>query len=266
MRQVPLIVCVGGADTGRAPIMAALLRRMLDAAAREMRIESAGVLGHDGAPAQVEARDALAVLGLDLGQHEARSLGDKLARAASLLLTPDSGTLLVLRARLGEGGPPMASLAELAGTQRDIPDPFRMQVGAWLSYAREMEALLRAALPRIVALLDEARPAEGATQAQQDREGPAALTRLLAALREFPELFDWTPTRLRIEREIELVAGSALGPPYVALLRALLAMTPSPPTAGQAAALYDAGTRYTRGPSQDDLNTLSALIARWPFL
>ena len=31
------------------------------------------------------------------------------------------------------------TLGELANRKRDVPDPFRMQMGAWLTYARELD-------------------------------------------------------------------------------------------------------------------------------
>jgi protein-tyrosine phosphatase len=271
MREMPLLLCVGGADTGRAPMMAALLGRRLAEAGHHARVESAGVLGHDGAPAEVEARDAMAALGLDISAHRARSLGPELVSEAALLLTPDRGTTLALRARL-EGGlaasSQLASLAELAGYQRDIPDPFRMQVGAWLTYAREIDTLLYAALPRIIALAGLG--GDGAlhpfAEGPRAGGGGAALERLLAALAEFPELFDWPRTRSRIEQELAQTAREGIGPAYAALIRALLALTPATPTPGQLAALREAGARLQRGPTPEELGALSGLVARWPTL
>src|SRR5262245_50512815 len=144
------ILLVGGADTGRAPMAATLLRRLMGAG---VAIESAGVLGHDGDPAEIEARDTMAHMGLDISAHQARSITDELAAAATLLLAVDRGTELVLRARFPGAAGRIRTLGELAGRQRDIPDPFRMQIGAWITYAREIEELLKAGLPRIAELL-----------------------------------------------------------------------------------------------------------------
>ncbi len=94
------ILIVGAADTGRAPIAAALLQRLLDTQYPGARAESAGVLGHDGDPAEVEARDTMLHMGIDLSGHRARSVDDALAAAAALLLAIDSGTALVLRGRV----------------------------------------------------------------------------------------------------------------------------------------------------------------------
>src|SRR6476659_10152638 len=148
-----MILLGGAADTGRAPMAAALLRRLLNARSDDWAVESCGVLGHDGAVAEVEARDTMVHMGLDIAEHLARSLDDDLAARAALIITIDRGTALVVRARFPAAAARTYSLGELAGRARDIPDPFRMQIGAWMTYAREIEGMLQAALPRIVGLM-----------------------------------------------------------------------------------------------------------------
>lgn len=46
------------------------------------------------------------------------------------------------------------TLGSLAGRERDIPDPFRMQIGAWISYAREIETLLSEGIERLITLVE----------------------------------------------------------------------------------------------------------------
>jgi protein-tyrosine-phosphatase len=155
------ILLIGGADTARAPMAAALLRRLLDQQGYDWGVGSAGVLGHDGDPAEIEARETMAHMNLSVDEHLARSLTDDLVGGAALLLAIDNGTALVLRARFPSAAARTHTLGALAGRQRDIPDPFRMQIGAWITYAREIAALLEAALPRIVELMpttDDRRP------------------------------------------------------------------------------------------------------------
>ena len=67
-----IILLSGAADTGRAPMAAALLRRLLEARPYDWAVESCGVLGHDGAEAQSEARDTMVHMGLDIAEHAAR--------------------------------------------------------------------------------------------------------------------------------------------------------------------------------------------------
>ncbi|RRR75322.1 MAG: low molecular weight phosphatase family protein [Candidatus Viridilinea halotolerans] len=145
------ILIVGAADTGRAPMTVALLQRHLAQRGLSYPVASAGILGHDDAPAETEARAALLVLGLDLSAHCARSLTEELVAQAELLIAIDSGVARVVRARFP--GALVYSLGELAERARDIPDPFRMQVGAWLQYANEIDAMLKAGMPRMLGLL-----------------------------------------------------------------------------------------------------------------
>src|SRR5262249_43261449 len=141
------ILLVGAADTRRAPMAAALLRRLLDARQYAWAVESCGVLGHDGAEAEIEARDTMVHMGLDIAEHQARSIEDELVARTALIVTIDRGTALVVRARFPDVAERTYSLGELAGRPRDIPDPFRMQIGAWMTYAREIESMLEPPLP-----------------------------------------------------------------------------------------------------------------------
>jgi protein-tyrosine-phosphatase len=176
------ILLVGAADTGRAPMAAALLRRLLDARQSAWAVESCGVLGHDGAAAEVEARDTMVHLGLDIGEHQARSIDDQLAASAGLLVTVDRGTALVVRARFPASAARTYSLGELAGRARDIPDPFRMQIGAWMTYAREIETMLQSALPRI----DELMPTEDGGRRTEDGGRTMTASRLAPRASRLP--------------------------------------------------------------------------------
>jgi protein-tyrosine-phosphatase len=282
--EPPLILIIGAADTGRAPMAAALLRRLLAQRGLEWRVASAGVVGHDDEPAQPEARDAIAMLNLDISQHLARSLSAELAEAAQVLLAIDSGVARVLQARHPEA--PAVSLGELAGRRRDIPDPFRMQVGAWVSYAREIEDLLSAGLDRLVALVQGGPPPppeEAAASAQPDpppqADPPAAeprraaverCARVLTMLIEMPGVVDWAGASRQMAAELPTM-GAPLSPqdlsrPYAAIVQAMLGLTPQAPTPGQAARLRDALSALRAPISADDLSAISAGLASYPQL
>jgi protein-tyrosine phosphatase len=291
-----LILLVGGSDTGRAPMAAALLRRLLAAQGQPALVESAGVLGHDGDPAEIEARDTMAHMGLDIGEHQARSITDQLVADAALLVAIDNGTALVLRARFPTAVAPIHSLGELAGRPRDIPDPFRMQIGAWITYAKEIEALLKAALPRILELLPEPTNDQRPTTNDQRRgtknkeqrtknDGPRTtdqeageraaaagrIEQLLQFAVQMPGVVDWAAARLRIEPDLAAIAAAPHGTgdlvaAYVGLLRAALALLPAAPSPGQLAALHKAAARLSGPIDQPDLNDLSAQLALLPGL
>lgn len=267
------ILLIGGADTGRAPMAAALLQRLLAARGYAWSVGSAGVLGHDGAPAEREARDTMAHMGLDIHSHEARSLSPDLAEQAALLIALDRGAALVLRSRFAEAQERIHTLGELAEQPRDIPDPFRMQIGAWMTYAREIEALLIAALPRIIALSGAPQiPPQPAGDAQPPARGAAAgrIARILALADEMPDVVDWAAARGQIGAELERIAADPRDPSdlalaYVGLLRAALALTATPGPA-QRAALREATDRLDAPIAQADLDRLAAQLARWNAL
>jgi protein-tyrosine phosphatase len=282
------ILLVGAADTGRAPMAAALLRRLLDAREHDWSVESCGVLGHDGADAEVEARDTMVHMGLDIAEHQARSIDDELAARAALIVTMDRGTALVVRARFPGSAARTHSLGELAGRSRDIPDPFRMQIGAWMTYAREIEAMLEAALPRVAELM----PVEDERRKTKD-QGPSAIPaasnrastsetelraseagrikQLLYVAATMPGVVDWAVARPNIEAALTPIAAAPHGPgdliaAYAGLLRAALALLPSPPTPGQLAALQRAAEHLPQPIGQAELNELSGQIASLPGL
>ena len=214
------ILIVGGADTSRAPMAAALLGRLLAQHAPGCRVGSAGVLGHDDDPAETEARDTMVLMGLDISGHRARSVHEALIDEALLVIGIDSGTTRVLLGRFPDAAARITLLGDLAGRRRDIPDPFRMQIGAWLSYARELEEMLKTALPQLLRYMPpELRTApEQPTSASAGRsaavtpETPAekssrrsvALERLGLLLRvaaELPSVIDWSAARSRNSTE-----------------------------------------------------------------
>lgn len=267
-----MILLVGAADTGRAPIAAALLRRQLGALPAAAMVESAGVLGHDGDPAEPEARDTMLHMGLDIAAHRARSVDDDLAAQAALLIAIDSGTALVLRERFPDVSARIATLGELAGRKRDVPDPFRMQIGAWLTYAREIDELLRAALPRIGALLGTtltAAPARSPASprvAENRRSAAGRIVQLAQLAAQMPDVVDWAAARGRLEGDLATIAAAPadaadLVAGYVGLLRAMLAMLPANPSPGQIALLDQAAGRLGEPIDQPALNELAAGLA-----
>ena len=286
----PFVLIVGAADTGRAPMAVALLRRLAEQRGLAWRIESAGVVGHDDDPAEPEARDALLIVGLDVSAHRARSLTAGLAQAARVMIAVDRGVARVVRAR--HPAATVATLGELAGRERDVPDPFRMQVGAWVQYAREIEALLLAGLPRLQALItgEAALPGEGRAPAvpaapSDHRSGEARdlpgsfaptapeprlaavarVARLLELSAELPGVIDWAGARRQIEADLSVMeqplAPGDLARPYVAVLRAMLGLCAESPTADHCTGLRSAVVRLQAPITSSDLEQLSRELA-----
>lgn len=279
----PLILVISAADTGRGPLTAALLRRLLERRGLTWLVASAGIVGHDEAPAQVEARDAARTLGLDIGSHIARSLTEELVVEADLLLTPESGIAKVIKLRHPAGAAKVFTLGELAQRQRDIPDPFRMQLGAWVIYARETDALLQKGLELIIAKANGqpvAAPKLAVSPASLGPEKPAEepslartkplerCSRLLSLLRESPELVIWENARRQLELEIKAAAKTVSQPtdlalPYSNMLLTLLNLLPTLPPPDRLAALQTAIEGLLNPIDQQSFSQISLLLATW---
>ncbi|HWQ15375.1 MAG TPA: protein tyrosine phosphatase [Roseiflexaceae bacterium] len=276
-----LILVVGAADTGRAPMTAAVLQQRLAEHGHTGPVGSAGVLGHDDEPATGEAIAAMEQMGLDLGQHRARSLTAELADAAVLLIAVDGGAAKVAAARFPQAAGRIYTLGALAGRPRDIPDPFKMQIGAWLAYAREIDQLIAAALPRILSLLPAAQESAGSRlQPPTSSFQPLAPERVEAAERivqlvrlaaQLPGVVDWAAARGQIEADLGRIAAlpappGDMAPAYTGMLRAALALTPAPPSPGKLAALAEAAGRLAAPLPADALADLSAQLGGWAAL
>lgn len=301
----PLILIVGAADTGRAPLTAAMLRRHLTQRGITARVESAGVLGHDDDPASPDALAVADHLSLDLSAHRARSLSDHLVAEAALLLCIDSGTARVARLRFPQAASRIRTLGQLAGRDRDIPDPFKMQIGPWLVYAQEIDRMLQQALPRITTFLSEPpapsteprtenqepirpmtrlpEPSEPSPQSEaasaspipavaEERRAAAERTaQLLDLMTRIPGIVEWNAAREQIESAIAVAQAHPADATdqivaYCALIRAALALTPAAPRASHLTALRDAVARLAQPVGADDASALSARLGAWTSL
>lgn len=272
------LLIVGAADTGRAPLAAAMLRRILASDGIAARVESAGILGHDGDPASPDAVTVADQLEIDLAAHRARSLTEELANDAMLLIAIDSGAARVARMQFPAVAARIESLGGLAGRERDVPDPFKMQIGPWLIYAQEIERMLRQALPRILSYLPNAAPATPPTPspvvpgvAEARRVEAERCAQLLEVMRQNREVVIWSAAREQIEATIAVAvahpaSATDMVAAYGALLRAALALTAAAPSAGQLAALQDALSRLDQPIEADAIGALSLQLGGWAML
>ncbi|HEY0603643.1 MAG TPA: hypothetical protein VGD58_12065 [Herpetosiphonaceae bacterium] len=140
----PLLLVIGGSDTGRTPIAAGLLRHALGGSAIVL---SAGVLSHAGESAATEAQMALESIGIDISNHVARPLDDTEHHQAELLLAVDRGTEMVLFTRF-PNDPRVTCLSALAESP-DVLDPHRMPLGVWVAIVHQIQQQIDKALPKI---------------------------------------------------------------------------------------------------------------------
>lgn len=264
---------------------AALLDALLSQRGLHWPVASAGVVGHDGDPAEPEARNAMIAFNLDISMHRARSLNDDLVATAALLLAIDNGVARVVRMRYPTAR--VVTLGEFAGRSRDIPDPFRMQIGAWLNYAREIDTLLRSGLDQLIAIL------QGASEAPPDSPPPAIAappadpppppansertaaiercTRLLTLLGEMPHLVEWPNARRQLEAELKAISTLPLRPadlvlPYTTMLIGIFGISTGTPSSGQLSLLRNAIEQMRAPIAPQAIADLSAALTGWAEL
>ena len=145
-----LLVCTG--NICRSPLAAALLQRALtDRGIEGMDVSSAGTGAWDGAPVSEGAYLVGLERGLDLSAHRARLLTRELIEDADLVLTMARHH----RARVDElgGEGRVFVLGEYAGREGDeaeVSDPFGGDLEVYRDTCVELEALIEAAVQRIV--------------------------------------------------------------------------------------------------------------------
>lgn len=284
MHNEETILIVGAADTGRAPMTVALLRRQLAQRGLNYSVASAGILGHDDDPPESEAKAAMLAFGLEIMAHRARSLNDTLVAQATLLIAVEAGVARVVRARFPRA--PVYTLGELAGSARDIPDPFRMQVGAWLHYAHEIDGMLTAGMPRLLELLGnpltseqpqeaappaQAQPAVSEASVSEEALPPAPPTLsqallLLEVATCLPTCLHWSLAYTQLQSCLDaletLQPTHTLARPYLATLRVMLESCATSVTPAQAQALHTAFQRLDGSIGAPELEAISRALGR----
>ncbi|HIU49288.1 MAG TPA: low molecular weight protein arginine phosphatase [Candidatus Avimonoglobus intestinipullorum] len=136
-----LFVCTG--NTCRSPMAAALMNKIAMERDLDVRIESAGIFAHEGDNATTEAVLAMRKYGIDLLGHHAQPINEELLQKSDLILTMTAAHKLLF----AEAAPDKVyTLAEYAGLDEDIEDPFGGDVEEYEACAEQIyQALLKVA-------------------------------------------------------------------------------------------------------------------------
>jgi len=151
---MPAILFVCTANRIRSPLAEHLLRRRLGAdpaTATGWGVASAGAWAEADLPALDAAQTAATELGLDLSGHRTRRVEDLPLADYTLIVTMERGQREALSYEFPAVADRIITLAEIAtGYAYDVTDPARHTLPAIRITAREIDALLTRALPRIL--------------------------------------------------------------------------------------------------------------------
>ncbi|MBE3599462.1 MAG: ribose 5-phosphate isomerase B [Limnochordaceae bacterium] len=145
MAQV-LFVCSG--NTCRSPLAAALFQRALVRRNLAAEVGSAGVSASDGEAASGPAQEVAREWGFDLSRHRSRRAAADLVRSAELVLAMTEAHKRQLLQMAPEAAGRVFTLAEYAGTEGDVDDPFGQDLDRYRATMRQIETLTERAADR----------------------------------------------------------------------------------------------------------------------
>lgn len=155
-----LIICTG--NVCRSPMAEGILRARLAEAGYGERVDvrSAGTWTLSGNAASRNAVRAAAARGIDIEDHRSTSLTPSLVRGCDLLLAMEPGHLDEANLQSPDAGGPRYLLTTFADPEDGDPEGVRDPIGGteadYERTFRELDGLIRQALPEIVSRIESA--------------------------------------------------------------------------------------------------------------
>ncbi|WP_338824311.1 Protein-arginine-phosphatase [Moorella humiferrea] len=150
-----LFICTG--NTCRSSMAAAIARRLNEERGFNIAIASAGLAAREGDPATAEAVQAVAEMGIELGDHRARRVTEEMIEDAELILTMTRAhkeLLLYLYPAARDKTYTLKEYVRLEGGENgedyDIPDPIGGSLEVYRATAAVLAELVGQALEKFV--------------------------------------------------------------------------------------------------------------------
>lgn len=129
--------------------MAGALLQHLWAGDEPLEVLTAGTATVQGLPATAHAVTTMQEHGLDLSVHRSQPVTPALLKSVDLVLTMTAGHRDALRAQYSAQALKIHTLAEYAGSARDVSDPFGGPLEEYRRTAKSLAELLSAAVSRL---------------------------------------------------------------------------------------------------------------------
>jgi protein-tyrosine phosphatase len=148
-----LVVCTG--NVCRSPMAAGLIRARLAESWLDyaVDVQARGVYALEGQPASPPGVALLAERGIDIRQHLARTLQAMDLQAADVVLVMEEFQRRHIFYQWPEYLHKVWLFSELAGEETDILDPYRQDRSRYEAVLGEMERILDAGWPKLLARL-----------------------------------------------------------------------------------------------------------------
>ena len=158
---MPNILFVCTANICRSPVAEVIFSDWL--ARQEIpgdwQVKSAGTWALSGQAASTYSREVLADQGLIIGEHRSRRVNSELLEQTDVVLCMTRSQAEAIKIEFPEHAGRVHLLTAIAGPGYDVADPYGGPREGYVMMAAELQRLIEAAGPRIVALASE--PAGG---------------------------------------------------------------------------------------------------------